>query len=166
VQRRLFNLLATASLLMCMATIGLWTRSLYLQETFYFGRYSLGTAGGQLWIQFASRPASRAGYDCLPQSPNSSTFFGFSYAPQYAGGWIDESLGFALASRPFPPDHFTNIAVPFWFPSILTAVPPVLWLKRRRGKHPTGRCQTCGYDMRATPNRCPECGTTISPAHS
>lgn len=51
--------------------------------------------------------------------------------------------------------------------AILFAAPAVLWgllaLNRigeavLRHEPPAGCCQQCGYDLRATPERCPECG--------
>jgi len=53
---------------------------------------------------------------------------------------------------------------PHWVLLPPLAILPVLWARRRRtDRHRTkgGLCLCCGYDVRASTERCPECGTPV-----
>jgi hypothetical protein len=82
-------------------------------------------------------------------------------------------FGAWLAYDPYPMMVFQEIdrpyiAAPYWFLTICTIPLPALWVRRslRRSRErkgfQTGICIQCGYDLRASPNRCPECGEVVS----
>jgi hypothetical protein len=57
--------------------------------------------------------------------------------------------------------HVTAVDVPYWSLVLIAGVMPSWWVIRRRRQWMLERrhlCATCGYDLRATPDRCPECG--------
>ena len=59
-----------------------------------------------------------------------------------------------------PGSAIIQLAAPVWLLFALTAFAGLIWWwGRRRRRRPDGtRCRRCGYDLRATPDRCPECG--------
>jgi hypothetical protein len=73
--------------------------------------------------------------------------------------------GFGLFDKPAGPTSrgaaTREVFFPYWFLVGLTAAGPAAWYARRRRRLRTrslGLCPVCGYDLRATPDRCPECG--------
>ena len=60
-----------------------------------------------------------------------------------------------------------GLRLPYWLIVLATGVLPILYLRRlgrlvRRYRYRHGLCPGCGYDVRATPDRCPECGEAIA----
>jgi hypothetical protein len=54
-----------------------------------------------------------------------------------------------------------SVYIPHWLASTAFALLPTVWYVRviwPRRRLIRGCCVRCGYDLRATPNRCPECG--------
>ena len=54
------------------------------------------------------------------------------------------------------------LTVPYYGLFMLSLALPVMrglmFMRRRRARRRPGCCVVCGYDLRATPERCPECG--------
>jgi hypothetical protein len=91
--------------------------------------------------------------------------WGFGYSkwamiaqPSYDGGPPDHSLFLG---------YERTVVLPYWFIFSVTAAWPLwVWITRmaRRSREARrrrrGLCSSCGYDLRASDGRCPECGAT------
>jgi hypothetical protein len=80
-----------------------------------------------------------------------------------------QQIGFEIdnSSEGTPPSVVRGFIMPHWAYIVLLMILPALWFRfglpnwRRRRRITAGLCARCGYDLRATPDRCPECGTLI-----
>ena len=57
-----------------------------------------------------------------------------------------------------------ELALPNALAVPLLGVLPLAYLRRAKRARRVGNCAACGYDLRATPDRCPECGMVPGPA--
>src|SRR5687768_13279187 len=92
------------------------------------------------------------------------------YHWHFMGIHFGRSVGVKLASTngPVLPGSYgydSGLSLPFSWLLVLTAILPACFIAtfishRRRLRAQSGLCRICGYDLRATPGRCPECGAT------
>ncbi len=64
---------------------------------------------------------------------------------------------------------YSGVSLPLWAVALAAAAPPAGWLfsllRKRRNRSArlrNGLCLDCGYDLRGSPGRCPECGSAAA----
>jgi hypothetical protein len=175
------------SLLLCVAVVALWVRSAWVEDWIVRRRLHEPVGpwvGATDWMFCTNRGVAHAGVWVFVWD---STRFDFSWRgrgdgwrweaergrPAASGLGIADALGFGYhAADPAPSDNETwtrSVTFPLWLPAVLFAVIPTVRgcrHLRRRLAYARGLCRRCGYDLRATPGRCPECGSVAAVAES
>jgi hypothetical protein len=153
VRRRLLNFLTALSLLLCVAVCVLWVQS-------YLGR--LGTS--------LRVPRARLVFLSVDGKVSMLVFppVDRGYMPVADRLWT--RFGFAQGTYTVGSERMLEYVAPHWFVAATVGIPAFLGTTRfyharaRRKRVRKGMCPRCGYDVRATPDRCPECGMEPPPA--
>jgi hypothetical protein len=143
------------------------------------GDFSVESCNGHLCIQI-SRLAKA--FPTKPHNLNHAAWGGDAYPTDHETvdtrfiRWefwqVSDLLASDLTARKQPyirygefesnlPGRTYIVVVADWPLAVFAAILPILWFFKRRKTSRLmriGRCLRCGYDLRATPGRCPECG--------
>lgn len=190
-RRRLFNLVTAASLLLCVAVGGLWVRSLGHFEQFHirYARWPKPEEGRRVYVivswysntlrlsvidsavvaaHFRDWSGDRLNHFRQRRPPGLHFAFDGEDVTREMNGYRPGFAAHFYPDTDRPPAYGDQyvLAVRPWLPTLLLAVLPALWLhgfiKTRRARR-RGLCPRCGYDLCATPDRCPECGHVSEP---
>ncbi len=177
-KRRLVTIPSALSLLLCAATTVLWIRS----------ERSLDVCGNWRWGNFAGLMSTQGAVLSIRggnNNPNESGWF-FHAGPKDVHGWTYLHLANSSSPMRWRPGivaptilgidgmefGIDGVAVPYWMlfttflslPLIDVGWRYFLYALTMRRRARLGLCPTCGYDLRASKDRCPECGTAVRSA--
>jgi hypothetical protein len=177
VKRRLTNALIALFLTLAVLTAGLWVRSYWVSDRalyrfvkrpgVYIEHWVFSAAGvvgfGRDRLSYPAAADRRAPGKIVSASLATGSHAELA-SPQRLSR-LGGRTGFSMG--PMPGESF--VCFPHWLPVLLLSAPPAAvlaarWRRRRRNSAGDDAgalpCPSCAYDLRATPDRCPECGTT------
>lgn len=133
--------------LFAMSFLGHW--HLYSNGGFRLeGTWSVALMDGRV---AASRSHLVSSYISMPSRPSWRNGGGFSFERRlFVNGG---PVGGMVMSE--------HLAIPLYPLPLLSGLLLGWCIVRGRRMPPPGHCVICGYDLRATPDRCPECGTAV-----
>ncbi|HZL35691.1 MAG TPA: hypothetical protein VFC78_10305, partial [Tepidisphaeraceae bacterium] len=143
-RRRLFTLLSALSLVLCLGVCAMWISSYWLEEGYIL---TLRNSPSFNFVVFRSGGIEYVrARDFRNQNQNPAELVQVNW--RFAGFWHESQ------------DASVSIGVPYWSVALLFSCMPGIWfwVRIRRRDSVPGRCCSCCYDLRATPDRCPECG--------
>lgn len=185
--KRLTRILAYAGLVVALLASAVWVRSIWRLDQLQWDTdprplpvvvgqapmvwahgYDIRSSAGGLLIFWSSKWAPALNY----RKPTGSSFsWVIEDQPEYPYIGSQRARvrfqfgGFELSTQEwsFPTgwNRTRLVVMPLWFVIAVLGAPGVIMLtrdRRRRRRNKTGCCMKCGYDLRATPGRCPECG--------
>jgi hypothetical protein len=159
---RSFTLL---SFLLCLGTSILWIRSYWTTQFLGWSSnrqaYGVLSMAGIFRLEHFNYP-DEVGWSYTRYDTPSGGLWNEIAARDRSGG-IFRKVGFASARVDY---HYNGkevrqaIYLPHWFAVLIFSLLPAIrfsaWVRHRPAA--SGCCAVCGYDLRATPDRCPECG--------
>jgi hypothetical protein len=187
-----FNFAAALSAALLVITELFWPRSYRTQDSFavylrgmalvqvgsYLGTVYVREEDAEIFppvlrpVGWSSEPIDWSPSDWLAMfwmPPNRRLAFDYGISPQWEHFEfliVDQPHDkFVSPEHPFEPGRLRGIAVPDWFLLGLSIILPFRWImkrRRQRRRKRLGLCFACGYDLRATLGRCPECATVVS----
>jgi hypothetical protein len=161
-RRHLFNLAAAVALLLCVSAAVVWAIS-------YRVGVDRSVGWVTLWRPGAAHVTAGTHRGSMGIAWSRNGFLTVSPTIVDAGSWQRGPVSVMRGREPASPQVSGGwVNVDCWFVCAATATLPMLRAAlliggiRRRRRRAAGRCIRCGYDLRATPDRCPECGTTVA----